>query len=80
MHVVMMVMVMPMVMMPVVVVMMMLRLGHRSSRRRSGFLRNGVTSEAERERGGCNKGLDHGKVFLRLGNPSGSLASINFSG
>jgi hypothetical protein len=75
MHVVMVVMVV------MVVVVMMLRRGHgsRSGRGRSGFLRDGVTGEAERERGGCDKGLDHGKVFLSLGNPSGSSGTIGFA-
>ena len=52
-------MVMPMVVVPVVMVVVMML--HRSrSGRRSGLLRDGVTGEAERERGGGGKGLDHG--------------------
>ena len=62
---VMMVVVMLIVMMMVVMVMMVML--HRSggSRRRSGLLGEGVTGEAEGERGGGGEGLDHGKVFLR---------------
>jgi len=48
-----------MVMMVMVVMVM-----HRSGWRRSGFLRDGIAGEAERERGGNDKGLDHGKIFL----------------
>ena len=55
-------------MMGVVVVMMVVMMVH-GSRRRSGFLRDGVTGEAEREHGGCDKGLDHEKVFLWFGEP-----------
>ncbi len=55
------------------VVMMML---HRSS---SGFLRDGVAGEAERENGGGRKGLDHGRIFLWLGNPNGSQRSIELA-
>jgi uncharacterized membrane protein len=70
-----MVMVMPMMMVVVVVVMMHFR-RHRSGGRRSGFLRDGVAGEAERERGGGGKGLDHGKIFLWLGEPGGSRGAI----
>jgi hypothetical protein len=63
-----------MVMMMVVVVMMMMvvmhRLGHGSrGGRRSGFLRDGVSGEAERENGRGGKALDHGRTFLWLGKP-----------
>ena len=64
-----------MVMMMNVVMMMMVMmrwLGHRSGRRSSGFLRGGVSGEAERENGRGGKGLDHGKSFLWLANPNGS--------
>jgi len=52
-------------MMVVMVVMMMMVhwLGHRSGRRSSGFLRDGVAGEAERENGRGRKGLDHGRTF-----------------
>jgi hypothetical protein len=69
MHVVVVVMMMMMVM----VVVVMHRLGHGSrGGRRSGFLRYGVTAEAERDNRGSGKGLDHGRIFLWLGNPDGS--------
>jgi hypothetical protein len=63
------VMVMPMVMMVVVVVMVMHRLGHRGrgGRRRSSFLRDGVSGEAERKHGRGGKGLDHDGTILWLG-------------
>jgi hypothetical protein len=53
------------VMMMVVMVMMMMVhwLGHRSGQRSSGFLRDGVAGEAERENGRGRKGLDHGRTF-----------------
>ena len=54
------------------VVMMVHRRGHRSGRRSSGFLRDGISGEAERENGRGRKGLDHGRIFLWLANPSGS--------
>ena len=63
MHVMMVVVVV--VMMVMVVVMMMVVMMLHWSGRRSGLLREGVTREAERERGGGGEGLDHGKVFLR---------------
>jgi hypothetical protein len=47
----------------VVVVVVMHRLGRRG--RRSAFLRDGVTGEAEGEHGCYDDGPDHGKVFLR---------------
>ena len=59
----------PMVVMMVVVVMMMMvhrRFGghRRCAGGRAGccFLRDGVTGEAERERGRYNKGLDHART------------------
>jgi hypothetical protein len=62
------VMVMAVVMMMVMVVMM---LGHwgRGGGGRSGFLRHGVAGEAQRENGRGREGLDHGTVFLWLGEP-----------
>jgi len=53
------------VMMMVVMVMMMMVhwLGHRSGRRSSGFLRDGISGEAKRENGRGGKGLDHGRTF-----------------
>ena len=58
-------MVVMMVMMMVMVMMMMMvhRARHRSGRRSSGFLRDGVAGEAERENGRGRKGLDHGRTF-----------------
>jgi hypothetical protein len=61
------------------VMMVMLMVLHRRRRLAGGrrwgggrrFLRDGVTGEAERERGGRDKGLDHGRTFLWLGNPNG---------
>jgi hypothetical protein len=78
MHVMMMMVVvmMPMMMM---VVHFGRRTGGRSGGRRSGFLCEGVTSQAERERGRGSEGLDHGKAFLCLGNPSGSGRCIRRS-
>jgi hypothetical protein len=60
-----------MVMMVVVVMMVMMLHGrsHWSSRSRSSFLRDGIAGEAEREHGGGSEGLDHGKIFLWLGEP-----------
>jgi hypothetical protein len=68
--------VMMMVMMMVVVMVL-----HRSSGwRRRGFLRNGVTGEADAKRGRGDESLDHGKVFLCLDlNPSGSMGTIGFA-
>ena len=66
-----------MMMMMMMVMMMMLRLGHGSrGGRRSGFLRDGVSGEAERENGRGGKALDHGRTFLWLGNPNGSRRTI----
>lgn len=79
------VVVIPMMVMPMMMIMMMVMMLHRSGRRRrsgrgSGLLRDGVTGEAERERGGGGEGLDHGKVVLRLENPIGSWGTIGFPG
>jgi hypothetical protein len=63
------VMVMVMVMVVMMMVVMVHFMRHRSGRRRSGFLRDGVAGEAEREHGGGGKGLDHGKIILWLGEP-----------
>jgi hypothetical protein len=58
------------VMVMMMVVMMVMMLGHRGGGGgRSGFLRHGVAGEAQREHGGGGEGLDHGKVFLWLGEP-----------
>jgi hypothetical protein len=58
------VMVVMVMMMDVVMMMVMMhRLGHRSGRRSSGFLRDGISGEAERENGRGRKGLDHGRTF-----------------
>ena len=37
----------------------------------AGVLRHGVAGEAERKHGGGGKGLDHGRTFLWLVNPTG---------
>jgi hypothetical protein len=58
-----------MMMMVMMVVMMVHGGSHRSGGRRSSFLRDGVAGEAEREHGGDGEGLDHGKIFLWLGEP-----------
>ena len=74
------VVVMMMVVVVMMVVMMMVHGGsHRSGGRRSGFLRDGVAGEAEREHGGDGEGLDHGKIFLWLGEPSGSGGAIGLA-
>ena len=39
-------------------------------------LREGVSGEAEREHRGSGEGLDHGKFFLRLGEPQRFMESI----
>jgi hypothetical protein len=55
---------------------------HRgASGRRAGrsFLGDGVAGEAERENGRGRKGLDHGRIFLWLGDPNGSPRSIEFA-
>jgi hypothetical protein len=70
------------VMMVMVVVMMVLhrRLGGHWRRSSGGggcgFLRDSVSGEAERERRGRDKGLDHGRTFLWLGNPNGYQRTI----
>jgi len=63
-----------MMMMVVVVVVMMHLTAHRSGgrRRRGGFLRNGVSRQADRESGGGDKILDHGEDFLLSIRPLGS--------
>jgi hypothetical protein len=65
-----------MMMMVMVVVMMMLGSRHRSGRRSSGFLGDGIAGEAERENGRGRKGLDHERIFLWLTNPNGSVRLI----
>ena len=71
------VMVMMVMMMDVMMMMMMVHgRRHRSGRRGSGFLRDGVAGEAERENGRGRKGLDHGRSFLWLANPNGSAQLI----
>lgn len=65
-----------MVMMMDVMMMMVRGSRHRSGRRGSGFLRDGVAGEAERENGRGRKGLDHGRIFLWLANPNGSARLI----
>ena len=65
-----------MVMMMDVMMMMVRGSRHRSGRRGSGFLRDGVAGEAERENGRGRKGLDHGRIFLWLANPNGSVRLI----
>ena len=60
-----------MVMMMDVMMMMVHGSRHRSGRRSSGFLGDGIAGEAERENGRGRKGLDHGRTFLWLGNPNG---------
>ena len=70
-----------MVMMVVMMMMVMVLHGrsHWSSRSRRGFLGDGVAGEAEREHGGDGEGLDHGKIFLWLGEPSGSRGAIGLA-
>ena len=65
----MMVVVVMMAVVMVVMVMMMMLRGGSGGGGRSGFLRHGVAGEAQREHGGGGEGLDHGKVFLWLGEP-----------
>ena len=56
------VMVVVVMMMDVVMMMVVMhRRGHRSGRRSSGFLRDGISGEAKRENGRGRKGLDHGR-------------------
>ena len=72
-----------MMVMVVMVMMVMVMFGRRFGglRRRpgrgggrGGFLRDGVTGEADSESGRDDKTLDHGRTFLWLGNPNGSRA------
>ena len=65
----MMVVVVMMAVVMVVMVMMMMLRGGSGGGGRSGFLRHGVAGEAQREHGGGGEGLDHGRVFLWLGEP-----------
>jgi len=61
---------MHMVVVMMVMVMMVTHLiSHRSGGRRRGFLRNGVSGQADGESGGGDKTLDHGKAFLLLKRP-----------
>jgi len=53
-----------MMMMMMMMMVVMVHLMHRSGRRRSSFLCDGIAGEAEREHGGGGEGLDHGKIFL----------------
>ena len=66
---VMMVVVVMMAVVMVVMVMMMMLRGGSGGGGRSGFLRHGVAGEAQRENGRGREGLDHGTVFLWLGEP-----------
>ena len=70
----MMVVVVMMAVVMVVMVMMMMLRGGSGGGGRSGFLRHGVAGEAQREHGGGGEGLDHGKVFLWLGEPQRVVA------
>ena len=68
MHVVLMVMHVVMWGMVVVVMMVVMHLVHFArgrGGRRSGFLSDGVTGEPDRESGGCENALDHGRTILR---------------
>ena len=56
-------MVMMMMMMDVMMMMMVHGSRHRSGRRSSGFLRDGISGEAKRENGRGRKGLNHGRTF-----------------
>ena len=67
------------VMMVVVMMMMVHGSRHRSGRRGSGFLGDGIAGEAERENGRGRKGLDHGRTFLSLANPKGSQQPIELA-
>ena len=65
------------VMVMVVMMMVMMVHGRRSGRRRSGgVLRVAVAGKAEREHSGSGKGLDHGRIFLRLGEPQRVIAGL----
>ena len=63
------VMMMVVMMVVMVMVVMMHWLGHWSGRRGSGFLRGGVSGEAERENGRGRKGLDHGRTLPVVNEP-----------
>ena len=63
-----------MVVMMMVMVVMMHRFGHRGGGGRRGFLRDGVAGEADGERGGGDKALDHGKTVLSRKTQSGLRA------
>jgi hypothetical protein len=59
------------------VVMMVHWRGHRSGRRSSGFLRDGISGEAKRENGRGRKSLDHGRTFpVVYGTQKGSQRPI----
>jgi hypothetical protein len=67
------------VMVMMVVMVMMHGLGHRSGGSGSGgrrVLRHCVAGEAQRENRRSGKGLDHGRKLPVVGNPNGSLSSI----
>ena len=55
-----------MVMMMMVMMMMVMHLAPGRGGSRSGFLREGVAHQADRESGGGKKSLDHGRTILRL--------------
>lgn len=59
------------VVMMVVVMMVMHLVGHRRSCGGGGFLRDGVAGEADGERGGGDKALDHGRTVLSKKTPGG---------
>ena len=54
-----------MVMVMMMVVMHLVHFARGRGGRRSGFLSDGVTGEADRESGGCENALDHGRTILR---------------
>ncbi len=57
-------------MMVMMVMMVMHLVGHRRSRGGGGFLRDGVAGEADGERGGGDKALDHGRTVLSKKTPA----------
>src|SRR5271166_5025196 len=59
------------VVMMVMVMVVMHLVGHRRSRGGGGFLRDGVAGEADGERGGGDKALDHGRTVLSKKTPGG---------
>jgi hypothetical protein len=76
-------MVMPVVVMPMMMVVMVHHrrgLGGRRRRPCRGgrrrFLRERVAREAERQNRSGGKSLDHARTFLWLGNPNGSLRTV----